>query len=195
MKTGNKNQATILGIVAVGAIGFLVIQLIPAKIRPMLGQGPAAIPVVAPTSMPVDLPLALVGDPFSHPKLAVKAPPTQAGQSFQPDITGNIPLMFGGLPTAVGQVQPTGSTEDIAGKDRLKLQGPQITVLAVMDAGTPVAMLQVGGKEAKTYRAGDALAKHVRLILVGHSFVEVKIGEDVVKIENGDTYGAEDGGK
>lgn len=194
MKAGNKNQATILAIVAVGAIGFLVVQLIPAKIRPMLGQGPATGPIVASTSMPADLPLALVGDPFSHPKLAVKVPPTQGGQAPQPDITGNIPFMLGGFQRPDGQVQPTGTPEDIAGKDRQKLQGPQITVLAVMDAGTPVAMLQVGGKEAKTYRAGDALAKHVRLTFVGHSFVKVKIGEDVVTIENGDTYGAEDGG-
>ena len=73
MKTGNKNQAVMLSVVAVGAIAFLVIELMPAKMRPSLAQ---ILPTAGKTEPSIvvtnDLPLTLVGDPFSHPKLALK---------------------------------------------------------------------------------------------------------------------------
>jgi len=61
-----------------------------------------------------------------------------------------------------------------------------------MDAGTPVAMLEVGGKDAQTFKQGAKLAKDVWLMQVGHSFVKVLIGSEYHRIETGETYGAAD---
>ncbi len=70
MKTGNPTQAIALSIAAVGAIGFLVTRLIPAK--PVLaddghGQNRASVGKLASIS---GLPTDVYRDAFSHPALA-----------------------------------------------------------------------------------------------------------------------------
>jgi hypothetical protein len=197
MKTGNKNQAVMLSIVAVGAIAFLVIQLMPGKNRPFLGGSPAPAQTDGAVHVPTDLPLALVGDPFSHPKLAVK----EVVEPKQPpsELTGDIPvrpLVIGPrLPNPAGVVSSS-NTEDSAGDNRQKQQGPQISLVGIMDAGTPVAMLQIAGKDQETFREGAMLDKDVWLLQIGHSFVKVLVRGEVHRIEPGETYGApEDGDK
>ena len=188
MKTGNRNQAVILSVVALGAIAFLVIQLLPAKIRPTLG-GSISQPVAgAPVS--TDYALTLVGDPFSHPKLAIK-PVAISSKSVPSDIdkSGHIPVQPGapdGVVTPVSGSNPA----DIAGGHRQKPQGPVITVVAVVHAGTPVAMLEVAGKEARSFKEGDLLAPNARLISIGDNSVIVLVNGEVFDISTGDTYGS-----
>jgi hypothetical protein len=194
VKTGNKNQAVILSIVAVGAVAFLVIELMPSRLRPSaLAQ--AATGHSLSSTVNVDLPLALVGDPFSHPKLAVKkvvvesvpAPPSDINKGNNPF----NPMLGGGLGDPSAQVQKSDSAAENAGKDRQKQKGPQIALVAVMDAGTPVAMLQIDGKDGKTFKEGDKLARDVWLFHVDHSYVEIQVGHDVHRIHVGETYGGQ----
>src|SRR5689334_6695374 len=136
MKTGNKNQAIILAVIAVGAVAFLVIQLLPAKIRPTLA-GLAQRQVVEPP-VSTDFALTLVGDPFSHPKLATK-PVTVVSSSVPSDIDKSAynPIHWPGLPEITPAADPGSKPAENAGEHRQKPQGPQITVVAVMQAGTP----------------------------------------------------------
>ncbi len=190
MKTGNRNQAIILSIVAVGAIVFLVIQLLPAKIRPTLG-GLTSRPVAdAPVS--TNFALTLVGDPFSHPKLAVKPVAAVVSNPVPSDIdkSGYTPVHWPGLPNVQDTTESGSNPADNAGTHRQKPKDPVITVVAVVHAGSPVAMLEVAGKEAQSFKEGDLLAPHARLISIGDGSVSVLINGEMHEISTGETYGS-----
>jgi hypothetical protein len=196
MKTGNKNQAVILSIVAVGAIGFLAIQLTPAKLGPASANPGQSSTSAAAIGIPTDLPLALAGDPFSHSRLATKRVTTDPGMRPRSEFGLDAPPLKPLGPYGENyDTQSNQGTEENAGIDRQKPQGPQISVLAVMRAGTPVAMLQVGGKEANTYMQGELLSNGVWLVAIGGNYVKVRVNGEVHRIDIGDTYGAGDGDK
>ena len=201
MKTGNKSQAVILTVVAIGAIGFLVIQLLPAKLKPIVGLSTSAASGSQTSIVDTNLPLMLVGDPFSHPKLAVKKEAQSPGPKPPREILrGAFPLGLPGL-DAPGVEPMSGSgdggsepdlgskTEENAGTSQQKQQVPQISLVGIEDAGTPVALLQVGNEEERTYRAGEKLAKGVWLTVVDHGFVEVRVGDEDHRIGLGEKYG------
>lgn len=214
MKTGNKKQAIVLSIVALAAIGFLVMQVLPSKVKNSLAAITGRTPDVVATQVPTNLPLALIGDPFSHPKLAVKPPvPVQTGQ---PALNGRIGVFHppavpdangdSGSGTGSGAGGNTGGSSgtnsdsgttsgpaENAGGSQQKQQGPQITVLAVMQAGTPVAELQVANNDAQMYSEGALLAKGTRLLKISESGVEIRLNGVVHKIATGETYSADDG--
>ena len=208
MKMGDKNQAVILSLVAVGAVAFLVFQLMPGKVKSSL-MGSSASPSQAPSVATVaELPLMVTGDPFSHPKLAIKPPPKTTAVEPQRDISGHLPVNPGLGNPALGSDSGSDSTsdsgsdsgsssglgpEDSAGKSQQKAKGPQITVMAVLQAGTPVAMLQVGSNESRTYAEGEMLAAGIRLVKVGDSYVLVRIHGVIHQISTGDSYQPDDG--
>src|SRR5436309_11255519 len=121
MKTGNGRQAMILAIVAILSIGFLVYQLMPAKMRPMVLGGSRQAAGIAPTMDSTDnLSLLVIGNPFSHPKLATKsiapAPVSEVANGI--DKSGQMPVTLGTLPYTDSAIQPASGPAESAGKDR-----------------------------------------------------------------------------
>jgi hypothetical protein len=214
MKTGNKKQAMILSVVAVLAVAFLVYQLMPAKAKPFSAPASPEVSLTQNASTSQNLSLAVLGNPFSHPKLAskpvvtdVKQPPSSIDKSgtFAPVSPGALPGAGGGSPGQDGRSDsgaagsggaggqgssiPNSPAEN-AGKDRKEIQGPRIKLTAIMRVGEPVAMLAVNDQPGKTYSEGDLLASNARLIKIGDSSVTVRINGKQHEIATGGSYGA-----
>ena len=194
MKTGNKNQAIVLSVVAVLAIAFLVYQLLPEKVKPTFAAlSPAQ--VSTPAGHPSDdLSLALLGNPFSHPMLATKpAPgavkPTKAPEP-QIDKTGSLPVTFTRLPAAGQDGQASKQPAESAGATRLKDQGPRIKLTAIMRVGDPVAMLEVDDQPAKALGEGDLIAKDSTLVSIGDGMVTIRVRGVEHQIAMGETFGS-----
>lgn len=190
MKTGNKNQAILLSVVAVGAIAFLAHQLMPAKFIPLGSVAAAPRAASTPSADLSKLPLTLLGNPYSHPKLATL--PTITAAAPISDIDKNVPFDPFAGPLAKASIVTWGSgsnTADSAGEDRQKPQGPQIRVAAVIAVGEPEAMLEVNGKEATPFSVGDLIASNARLVQVSDASVKVRINGIVHEIAMGATYG------
>jgi len=189
MKVGDKKQATILFIVAIGAIAFLAIQLVPGEIKSPLGGLAASANQTGGPALATELPLMVAGDPFSHPKLATKPAPKEQPAEPPRDInTGYGPFSPPGLGNPNSEPNSAAGPEESAGNSQQKPQGPQIALMAVMQAGTPVAMLQVGSNQPKNYAEGEIVADNVRLIKVADSYVLVRVYGTVHRIATGDTY-------
>ena len=74
MKVGDTKKATLLGVVAVGAIAFLVIRMVPSggsKAMTRVAASSTSDSPAAGAKVAVP-PMTLVNDPFSHPDLAAK---------------------------------------------------------------------------------------------------------------------------
>lgn len=200
MKTGNKKQAIVLSAIALLAVAFLVYQLMPAKGTPFSAAPTPAASSSGTPSPSQDLSLAVMGNPFSHPKLASKVvsemPSPQPKASI--DKSGSVPLKPSGLPNPedVDRSTPQGGTsggstpEDIAGNNRLKVQGPRIKLTAIMRVGEAVAMLEVNDQPEKTFVEGDRLAPNASLVKIGDSSITVLINGMKHEIATGDTYGS-----
>lgn len=190
MKTGNKTQAVVLSVVAVLAIAFLVYQLMPSQVKPLLGSGARTSTAAQSPGASQELTLAVLGNPFSHPMLATKpaAKDVKPPQS-QIDKNGKIPPYDPGEPPgATGGASPK-TPADIAGKDRSKDKGPRIKLTAIMRVGDPVAMLAVDDKPGQAYGEGDLLAPNARLIKIGDSSITVRVSGVEHEIATGDSYG------
>lgn len=188
MKVGDKKQAAILTIVAVLALGFLFTQLLPGK------RVKFQLPVEVRSAeekpkASEELPLAVIGNPFSHPKLATK--PVLAaspGTNFQPDIdkSGHLtPYSPGPLPDAGG----TGDPAETAGNDRQEKQVPRVTLTGLMRVDEPLAMLAVENREAKSYAMGDLVAENARLIAIGDNSVTIRVNGKPRELRMGETLG------
>jgi len=192
VRTGNKMQVAVLSIVALGAVGFLAFQMMPSKLQPLVA-------VLTPSSSPSSpvvyndhLPMTLVGNPFSHPALAVKPPATQAAKQGPPAPVDGVvePISKGGrLPPARDSQQDDSSAPaESAGKDRKQQQGPSLRVAAVVAVGTPIAMIEVAGKDAQSYSPQDLIAPGVRLLKISDSGVIVRDHGTEVQIPVGKPY-------
>ena len=211
MKTGNKKQAIALSVVAVLAVGFLGYQLMPSAAKPSFVSSAPEVKLEGTPGTAQNLSLAVLGNPFSHPKLAKKVlvtalPPVPNSLI---DKSGSIPPFNpqaltpgageGGLGEAVALASGTPQTgkkpEESAGKSRSKARGPRIKLNAIMRVGEPVAMLAVDDRHGITYSEGDVLAPGTRLIVIGDGSVTVRIFGEEHKIATGETYPPEDNKK
>jgi len=196
MKTGNKKQAILLSVVAVGAIFFLGHQLMPSKLAAIGLASSAPAPATIKIDSGSDLPFALVGNPFSHPKLAVK--PVAASQAQLPfsdiDKSGVFHPLASDLPATGSYTRDSGSTpEGNAGEDRQKDQAsPEIRLAAVMAVGQPIALLEVNGTEAKEFSVGDQVAEGTKLIKIEDRGVTIKVNGVLHFIAAGGTFGSKE---
>lgn len=186
MRPSNPKQVLILSIVAVGAIGFLGTSIlgIGKSVVSRLAEGgeeTKSDPVAA--TRPTDL----LGDPFSHPKLALASEPTNPDSkpdaapkpAQPPNLDGTLPPLPGTRPLQpnVGivpdtEVQPdetTGNSRKPDGK-----VGPRVALTAVVKVKNSIAFLSVNGGETRAYRQGDLLAPGFRLIAVGEGQVTIR---------------------
>jgi len=188
MKVGDPRKATILMLIAAGAIGFAVIQAIPGS------GGPNALstgtqPEGGSGERGQGLPSALSADPFSHPALstqvsqadseAARVAAQAAGGARPMPLGGSLGIgLDGGAPGSKPQLPfalPDGIRLDKAagpvnstGPDRQLNLGRSVSiqVQAVLKIGESKAYLSVGGDEPKPFRAGDWVAKGLRLVSV-----------------------------
>lgn len=177
MRTGDVKQAVILSVVALAALVFLGVRVPPrgSSLLPMLGGAPReTVSATLPTGE--SLPLALVGNPFSHPKLA---PPQQrpAAANPRPDIDksgGFAPMAVDELPNPNGR--PTSDPpEESAGIARQQEQEPRISLNAIMRVEGPVALLSLNRGKAELHKSGDELTKGVRLVDIGQTEVTLSV--------------------
>jgi hypothetical protein len=200
MKTGDKKQAIALTAVAVLAIGFLGSRLIPSKSATVkaVRAAEAAKPELG--SDVLDLPLAVLSNPFSHPKLAVQTvkvdpTPTPPQKTPKPDIDkGKLPDWAGGTggdfspPVDPGDPNSGATnTEENAGETRKTPRGPRIRVIALMRVGHPLAMLAVNDGSSETFRIGQQILEGVKLAGIGDSFVTVSDFGKLRRIKVGET--------
>jgi hypothetical protein len=85
MKVGDKKKATILSIVAVGALAFFIIRMLPEPGRKASAASAGATAPAASAPAPTATTVALVNDPFSHADLAEKKPKLLDGQGPKTD--------------------------------------------------------------------------------------------------------------
>ncbi len=202
MKTGNKIQALVLGVVAVLAIAFLVYQLMPSQSKPLLGSATRTASTAQGPSASQELSLAVLGNPFSHPMLAAKPikqdakqPPSQIDKAgmFSP-VRPKLPGVNGDAsqpaPDYAAKDASPNLPADNAGNNRSKVQGPRIQLTAIMRVGEPVAMLAIDDQTGKAFSEGDLLAPNARLIKIRDSSVTVRVNGVEHEIATGDSYGA-----
>jgi hypothetical protein len=202
LKTGNKKQATILAIVAVGALAFLIVQFLPAK-----GRGSLIALVTGRTEEPSNaidssgLPLVLVRDAFSHPKLALaredakpaqdSAAPSQ-GQlrgtlgvdGFSPATVDSLPGTIEGSESGIADDSdmdppPTGRLpeENTRPSQQVNKAAMRKLVLrAVVLAGHSVAFISIDGEPERTFREGEAVVPGIRVMAINRDGVKLKIG-------------------
>ena len=169
METGNPKQAALLGVLAVGAVGFLFTKL---------GGKPSPAVLTDPTvarregkARPAGA-LTVGRDPFSHPRLATK-PEKPAGDAAL--ATGLLPppkpmLLAGSFP-AMGPL-PSAETVAPVAVSVSSVEPPKapkisIGLEAVAGASDAVAFLSVGGADSQPFRPKDSVAGAIRLLRVG----------------------------
>lgn len=190
MKVGDKRQAIVLSVVALGALGFLASQFIGATkasspVQSLLvaitGQGAPEHPT------PATYPQIVTRDAFSHPKLemtsltkdSVKpvmkdAPPNESrpANAAPERVTGALPSDPGWLKTvpedAKGPEENTGKAE----KEN-EASGISIRLLATLRASSWRAILQVGSEDPVEVSPGQVVAKGVLITKIGDEGVTI----------------------
>ena len=171
METGDPKQLAALGVVALGAFGFLFSRL----------GGKAPLPAVPATALarretpvrPVGT-FAFVNDPFSHPKLAPQEPKVRPkapddSEKKPPTVMVGSPS-FGPLPLAEEiekSPRPMEPPRSVAVAPNPP--APSLTMIgleAIAGASDAVAFLSVGGAESQPFRPNDRVKGAIRLLRV-----------------------------
>ncbi|MFI5385431.1 MAG: hypothetical protein ACHQ50_04845 [Fimbriimonadales bacterium] len=207
MQIGDPKKTVILGIVAFAAIGFCLSQVFGGGGSPKVlrqGSSEASGPAGSQTQAAGSLALVQLDqlhvDPFSHPKLAIKAATSQSpasapangseGPSKGPD---GGPLLPGPLrpgdtldktldpswPLSINPAQVPGGT----GPQLEKLT--QVTVKAIVKVNQRIAYLSVDGQEAHGYRPGDFIKPDIQVTTVNEDSVIVKSSKATVTLKVG----------
>jgi hypothetical protein len=177
MTTGDPKQAVILGLVAVGVVGFAIFRVIP-KGEPQ--RGLATSPRLAQEKPAGEtkkkFPTVVLSNAFWHPKIGERPTPpkpaatptprpkTMPGNQFNPADP------FNGLS---GQLNPVGST----GVSQQVNSGPKIRVDAIIGAGARrEALLSFGTDELHKAYVGTKFAD-IEVIAISETAVTLRIGK------------------
>jgi hypothetical protein len=174
MTIGDPRKAKLMVIVAIGAIGFLVIELLPSPGEGQSKQVEGAPAKDAAKTGP-GARWTVVRDPFSS-VLLLKRPESPAPQpsgvplqtaeagrdartSHRADLPSLPPSSFDLTPVAVP------GTKELAGTDRAKIGGTEtvLTLRATLKIDDRIAMISVGQAEAKEFRSGSQPVPGVRV--------------------------------
>ena len=176
METGNPKQVAALAVVAIGAMVFLVTRL--GSRTPVAGAvavRQADRPVEKPNA-----PLALLRDPFSHPRLAPFEAKRPVASKEKPP---KKPFSIGGSLVAVNPLPSPAFAESPV--EPIRLEEPvrekhaatkapvavSVSLEGVVGTDDPVAFLSVDGADSKPFRASDPIVRGVRLLRVGDGAV------------------------
>ena len=179
MKVGNPIHAILLSLVAVGAISFFVMRLVPAR-----SGEPVAAAAVAPASSgravtPSALPREILRDAFSNPKLVKQVLATlnkdKKPAEKQTDASSDEPpfALIGPLPTSpdlrIQHVETAAKSDDkpseSAGISRDKESKPNssIELKGIMRVKTPLALMTIEGHQDETVALGEYVTADYRL--------------------------------
>lgn len=198
MTLSNTQKLILLSVAATGAVGFLAISV--------AGLGQTVVSRMSATPRGSDeartsettLPLELLGDPFSHPKLTSAAAEVEAAKTEQPPdadtmppalpgglsgFNGLAPLNVGVGPQLPGGAQPAenaGASRDIEGGRRLS-----IALSAIVKVNRAVALLSVNDGETRAFRKGDLVCPGIRLMEIGTSSVWLRTPEKTFELKVG----------
>lgn len=194
MKTGNKQQAIVLSVVAVGAIAFLGLQLkgIASRNTPQATptQQPAAGPAQPAANVDRDLPKTLFSDPFSHPALPRTAVQKQEAPvaTAKPDTTTRkLPILPGDPQTSPLRPEVVGISPEGAAPPRHESRGPTICLQAIISAPEPVAFLSINGKDPQRVSAGQVVFANVSVNTISEGAIELRLGKGTHKLKVGET--------
>ena len=175
MKIGNPKHATFLAVVALCALAFFVMRLLPNG--PRLGASNAATAVagIGRKSQVDGLPVEVLRDAFSHPKLTERylaTLPIDKQPNLQPKTRPLNPL-FKPLPEAMKgliedqnvSVTAAGKPSENAGTGRQHDGKPKskIELKAIMRAKTPLALVTINGKDDVTVGLGEYIDTTYRI--------------------------------
>ncbi len=197
MKVGNVGQAAALGVVAVGAIGFLFLQL--------KGNGGPANPVqqaaiASPTNRAAvasALPTSVYGDPFFNAayigpddKAKTKEEEDKAKEkdkrpAFRPAVlSGELPYSVV-LPNPGVGLQPDNGDGPVDQPTAAPVhKGPSICLQGTVAAGHPIAFLSLDGKGAQEYAVGQQVTETVTVqqILDGAIVLRLSKGSKTLRV-------------
>lgn len=201
MDVGNPKQAAALGVIALGALGYLGMRLIGPMFERTTKNLAASDRKAPATSSAIHAAYLPVSDPFSHPKLAIAvqtnepgSDPTMPVRPAGPHgvLSGEIPS--GALPSGTvssGDV-PSGPLPAVGGQDPIEVHivnaakpaegakdSPQkspttIGLEAIVSASDPVAFLVVDGKSSEPFHLNQSVSGPIRLEKIGDGAVVLK---------------------
>ena len=190
METGNPKQLAVLSVMAVGAIGFLVIRLGSRSQTPTVQATVAARQEGKISSF---VAFNMARDPFSHPKLApVETKAAQEGAFIvsKPVGLGSPVASFGPLPDAPAPTGFEGPVVPVASpKPASKPEPKPLTTIgleAIAGASDSVAFLSVGGADSQPFHPKDSVAGAIRLLRVGDGTVVLEGPNGRVTLEVGE---------
>lgn len=169
MDVGDPKKTAALGVVAVAAIGFLVLRLMPDAKKPApSGQSPTPESVGASPTVGESTMVSLIGDPFSHPMLARSAPtaaagpmaanPTPAPQQLQGSGFGPVGVEALPSPNPNGMGSTGANTEPIPSAPP---KTAKIAVKGILCASDTVAYLSLDGGPSSAFRVGATVTDGV----------------------------------
>lgn len=196
MNVGDKKQAIILSLVAVGAIAFLGSRLIPPKLPALLRSASTGEPKSEPVAA-VSTNLILAHDPFFHVRLVHRGQePSEGEQKDQPtdhQDPNTTPITVGPLPGMPSPMVPGSaldktSTKDQAPKNRANVTGKpmQLRLQATMTVDQGVAQMSINGGDDRTFRVGNQVVKGVSVVGIDESGVTLQRNGKALRLRVGD---------
>jgi hypothetical protein len=190
MKAGDPKTVRLLMIAAVGALGFVVIQLLPSKDIAKLNAAQATDAAV-PALVAEGLPGTVTNDSFSSPMLARSMGQTEEqreGEGTQPLFPGMTGLLPSPTPNAPGETKggPIELRSDEA-KPPPAAEKPKRTALlnGVVSVDDAVAFIAIDGKESRECRVGELLGPGVRLLAIKDNTAVLSLAGRRVVLEMG----------
>lgn len=176
MEVGDPRKTAILGVIAVAAIGFLVVRLMPEGRKQAGTSAKEPVPVGSSSSGAGSeaMIVSLIGDPFSHPMLARSittgpagpAPtpsPTGTGTPFGSQEGGSAPIQIQTLPTPNPSPGP-GTAADPHGVPPSAI--PKISLKGILCATESIAYLSLDGGASSGFRVGDTVSPGITLKVI-----------------------------
>ncbi len=171
MKIGDPKKVIVLGVVAVCAVGYLMIAMLGSRAKAPKAAANPALPTVgalpeAPVSTANEASLHLVRNSFGTTD-SVAAPPIQfetpdPTPETMPELRLPTREIEGGLVPVRVELPPPVS-EDPPPPDRHLKQRLRVRLTGIVDAGEPVAYVQIGEGEPQAVRLGQTLVDGVRV--------------------------------
>jgi hypothetical protein len=184
---------------ATGAVGFLAFSV--AGLGKTVVSRMSALPRGPDDARTSEttLPLELLGDPFSHPKLTSAAAEVEASMTATPpsgegEAPPSLPGGRGGfsglapfnvgigprLPNGEQPAETAGGNRDIEGGRRLS-----VALSAIVKVNRAVALLSVNDGESRAFRKGDLICPGLRLVEIGAGAVTLRTPQKTFELKVG----------
>ena len=184
MKVGNIAQAVMLSIVAVAAIGFLILQLKGKSVPRASLASPNSTASPYLKNATLEMPRTVYGDPFTHPALPRRQPAkkAEASPNVSPGATGRgvapnrelqIPFIPGASGSQIGITADTALSQSKPGPEAEK--GTTVLLTAVVSEPKAVAFISIDGKPPRPFVQGDAVTEHATIAGIRQGGVDFQL--------------------